>query len=584
MIWSSLRVRLILLLVGSVLATTLASAWISWTTLREQARQKVDGYLSGIVHEHGLQLEHDCRYLLQLSETFAPTGPIGSMVQRFLYSREPYERYLLARDIPSMIQVATLPNPRIQFATYVTEPDGRDLLARHHLRSDSGEALRRVDGDPGGLRSFLSLGDVRVLAAQRSLVSYSDREVLAVVRPYELGDHRVQLYAEFDFHSPRVQSEGIDVAQGETIYLLLDGELRVAYSSHPDFVAGQRYEALVASDRGQGRYGDYQFFSHHNALGFSTAILLPQAVYASERIAWGRQIGILIALEMLLLVLILYWARRWIDRPVQQLTREIEVTGRGQLDRASRRSPIAEFDRLALALDEMRGEIAALIAEREAASVEREKLALEKLYYQINPHFLMNALNSIHWMAAMHGTDDIDVYVNRLGFVLSYSLGKSPVHATLRTELELLQRYVDMLAMGYDFEFHLEVEDGAWLDQPAARLMLQPLVENAFVHGMEDGGYLFVEVRRLTETAQIEIVIANDNDRIDEQTLRAIQAYLAGEAAGTDLGIGIKFVYSTLQAFYGAEATLEITSDDQRGTRTRVVIPDRSVRDEGTSQ
>ena len=100
---------------------------------------------------------------------------------------------------------------------------------------------------------------------------------------------------------------------------------------------------------------------------------------------------------------------------------------------------------------------------------EKSLLELENWKYQINPHFLMNALNTVRWMAIAEKAEDISSYVNRLGYILSYSLGKIDYVTTLRTELRALENYLELQQTTHDFDYIMDVEEGDYLDQECAR-------------------------------------------------------------------------------------------------------------------
>jgi hypothetical protein len=89
-----------------------------------------------------------------------------------------------------------------------------------------------------------------------------------------------------------------------------------------------------------------------------------------------------------------------------------------------------------------------------------QKIEFEKLLYQINPHFLLNTLNSIQWMAQMSHQREISEFVQRLKKLLSYNLGKEGRQTTLRMELEIVKEYIALQQMRYDFIIEMNIEDG----------------------------------------------------------------------------------------------------------------------------
>lgn len=113
-------------------------------------------------------------------------------------------------------------------------------------------------------------------------------------------------------------------------------------------------------------------------------------------------------------------------------------------------------------------------------------MEFEKLLYQINPHFLLNTLNSIQWMAQMSHQREISEFVQRLKKLLSYNLGKEGSQTTLRMELEIVKEYIALQQMRYDFIIEMNIEDGSYLDQPTVRMLFNHLwrTRSAMVLGM----------------------------------------------------------------------------------------------------
>ena len=120
-------------------------------------------------------------------------------------------------------------------------------------------------------------------------------------------------------------------------------------------------------------------------------------------------------------VLYLY---RMICRPLSQFRRQMVQIGDGTLQAVHEESDIAEFDSLMREVEQMKGEIENLISNMVEKEKSIQKMEFEKLLYQINPHFLLNTLNSIQWMAQMSHQREISEFVQRLKKLLSYNLAK----------------------------------------------------------------------------------------------------------------------------------------------------------------
>ena len=117
------------------------------------------------------------------------------------------------------------------------------------------------------------------------------------------------------------------------------------------------------------------------------------------------------------------------------------------------------------------------------------RLEIEKLLYQINPHFLMNTLNTIHWMAVMNGQQDIDKAVQALNRLLFYNLDKDGYHTDIERELSAMGEYMLLQKVRlYDFTYTIRREpETAEFCYPIPKFILQPVIENSIVHGYRSG-------------------------------------------------------------------------------------------------
>ena len=206
----------------------------------------------------------------------------------------------------------------------------------------------------------------------------------------------------------------------------------------------------------------------------------------------------MIALALFLAALALaYLLSDEITKPIKALEKSMKEVEKGNFAHAVlvvREEN--EIGHLSRNFNMMTEEIQNLIEQRDQEQQIKRKSELKVLQSQINPHFLMNALNTVKWMSVVQHTDDIAAYVTHLGYILSYSLGKTDYETTLRTELKVLQNYLELQQTTYDFEYVLDVEEGEYLNQPCARFLLQPVAENSVCHNMDEFGHLWIRVRK----------------------------------------------------------------------------------------
>jgi len=179
----------------------------------------------------------------------------------------------------------------------------------------------------------------------------------------------------------------------------------------------------------------------------------------------------------------------------------------------------------------------ALIAAREAE--------IRALHYQINPHFLYNALNSLSTLILDGRPEQADQMVGRLAAFFRANLASDPLaDVRLADELAKQRLYLSLEELRYRDRLRIEVDAPAGLeDALAPSLILQPLVENAVKHGVhEPGRTTTIAIRAWRDGGQLRLQVADDGP---------------GSGVGGGAGLGLDNVRRRLRARYGATARLE---------------------------
>ena len=226
------------------------------------------------------------------------------------------------------------------------------------------------------------------------------------------------------------------------------------------------------------------------------------------------------------------------------------------------------------AMNQMKQDIQVLQETKLEEQKKSEKAEIEKLMYQINPHFVLNTLYSIQWMAQKSGNIELREFVHNLMAILSYNLGKEKDVSTLRTEIEIAKRYVDIQRQRYDFDIRMEIEDGSWLDAPTIRMLLQPLIENTLQHGLGACGRLELWIFHDPISHYGVIIVRDHGDGLSKEKLLELNLPLgADETANKRTGIGLRYVRSVLETFYKGQALLHVNSILGGGTTVTILIP-----------
>ncbi len=230
-----------------------------------------------------------------------------------------------------------------------------------------------------------------------------------------------------------------------------------------------------------------------------------------------------------------------------------------------------------------------LAAQLEEYSVEgalKTEAELHALQNQINPHFLYNTLEIIRSRALVQGNGDVAEMVESLALQFRYCINRSGEMATLQEELDHVRNY--LLIQRYRFGDHfryqelIEEKDGAILGSKLPVMTLQPIVENALLHGVNprvEGGCITLRVRATSR--RLHIAIEDDGVGIPEEELQRVRrALLENTPAGYQraggshsLGIAMRNVNQRIRFYFGENYGVDITSTQGVGTSVFVTLP-----------
>lgn len=209
------------------------------------------------------------------------------------------------------------------------------------------------------------------------------------------------------------------------------------------------------------------------------------------------------------------------------------------------------------------------------ATYRQKEAEIRALEAQINPHFLYNTLDCINWIAIENEEHEISQMLSKLAQILRYSINKSNNIVMLEEEIKWLKQYVyiQQQRFGHSFECILEIEEKV-KKFPIHKLLLQPFIENAIIHGFEGyktGGVLQVRIK-LAEGDCAELWIEDNGNGIKEEVLSKILHSIHNKKED-EAGIGIYNVINRVKMYYGDRAKLEIWSKPGQGTRIYLKIP-----------
>ena len=250
-----------------------------------------------------------------------------------------------------------------------------------------------------------------------------------------------------------------------------------------------------------------------------------------------------------------------INKPIKRLKRAISDVGKGKRDITE------EFgdDEIGILGNQFKVMVKENLElnERIASSrLKQREAELKLLQAQINPHFLYNTLDSIYWLAKIKKVEDIADMAIALSDIFKLSLNKGSEITTVRNEIKQVQSYLVIQNLRYKDRFKVNINiDDKIMNHEIIKLIIQPFIENAMVHGLElkvgDG-----EINITGNLEGEEIVFVIEDNGIGVEDLNKFNS-----------GYGIKNVQERIKLYYGEEYGAIFESEINKGTIVTIKIP-----------
>lgn len=212
-------------------------------------------------------------------------------------------------------------------------------------------------------------------------------------------------------------------------------------------------------------------------------------------------------------------------------------------------------------------------------NLRRELLAkdseIRALQNQINAHFIYNVLESIKMMAEIEEKYEISDAITALGRLLRYSMKWVSGNVTVREEIEYIRNYLALINLRFDYEIFLSLNvSEEVMMQEIPKMSLQPIVENAIYHGIEQlAEDTTIYIKGSISGTDCAIEITDAGKGMTEEELRKLYGRITGEISaggGSGNGIGLKNVQDRIHMNFGEEYGIEIAS--RLGCYTKVIV------------
>jgi len=281
---------------------------------------------------------------------------------------------------------------------------------------------------------------------------------------------------------------------------------------------------------------------------------------------------------VLLLSLISTFISMGISRPVNRLKKTILAVENGDLDVAVEIESNDEIGQLSKSFNKMVKNIKKLIKEVYEIQLKKKEAELSALQSQINPHFMYNTLESVNMMAILAGNLNISDILTAFANILRFNLDNKNNLISLDKEIKYVMDYIKIQQMRYSDKFDVILEFEPGLENyEILKLTIQPLVENAIVHGITEQQYkggITLIIKK--EDEKIRIIVKDNGVGLTAQRLEDVHKSLEREEALSKEGsIGLNNINERVRLYYGEDYGLVISSENGKGTIAEILIPAR---------
>lgn len=566
----TLKSRMIVILLLSTLIPLALLGIVSVLSIQKMTGKKIESGLFNALKLTSYNLQSTLNNMDYASLQLTNEGSVGQKLFDYLSMDSSFQKLQLSQEIQSNLNLLNFTNPNLGAILYYF-PIKKEVLFNN--------LAARPDANFLQLPLLAKWKGVVFSGPHTTLYQYGNNQVFSLLRPiYVPGSsseaNQVYVYIETNLklfeQILNKQQYGMSASN-----VLINDEGTIVYSdAAEDFTTGMHYKVPESSDSFKTVKGDQYIFGQRNEHGWSLLAVIDKKVYEKEFYSWLWKFVFIVCTSLFFSLIFAYALWGMVYRPLKKVGKDIELLADNRLDSPIDYTNIVEFDVLMKKSFQMRNRIQELITDVEQREINKRKLEVEKLLYQINPHFIHNTLNTIQWLAKMNGQIEIDRLVSVFTRVLNYNLGKKGEVVPLKTELEALHDYVTLQRIRYDHQFHVLCDiDEQLLEVNIPRFILQPIVENAFYHGLHDeNGTITVTIREgLNDSMFIEV---KDNGKgMTPDEISRVMTEEKNPLKESGLGIGLDYVKRMMKANFGDHCSFNIESIEGQGTVVTLIIP-----------
>ena len=317
---------------------------------------------------------------------------------------------------------------------------------------------------------------------------------------------------------------------------------------------------------------DNIYLSELRETGLFLIYITPPVLDSSATVSGYRIVFIIVAVGAVLCGIVSTALSRSFSKPLSIIADGMKQFRGGNMDAQVELNREDEFKQLAVGFNKTTVQVKEMLKERVEAEHKLNETRIAMMQAQLNPHFLYNTLDTIKWVAKANQIPEVATLSSSLAKILRGSIS-DPQFVTLDKELKMVVSYCDIQRIRFDdsFDITIDVDDGL-KDCIIPKLLLQPIVENAIIHGFEDRRDGHIEISAETEDDRMLVITVTDNGKgISDEMIRILQDKDPEQLSGH---LGLSHVGTILRIYYGDECGIraEKLMKDGKVTGTKMII------------
>lgn len=458
---------------------------------------------------------------------------------------------------------------------------GVEVYAKEKKRifsySSSGSHVDSVSSNPKYFTALTELNKDFILS-----IYPEDKSKFRMMRSINRFENREKLgYISFDIRwSLLDQTVDLLSKDEQHTIVLLDGDGNILYHPAGPELSPSTWEQIKTLKGGPAvvqTKNELIFYNTNQLIDLTIIKVIPNHFVnqsAMKTMQYGVVVGIISVIVTIILAVLLGWK---ISYPIVHLARSLRGLNFMKKIEAPDRHRIDEIGLLENKLYNLQSRIQDHIKTEFSMNLDKKTAELKALQAQINPHFLQNTMQMIGSMIYTSTPSESYAVIRSLSEMFRYVIREPDRLATLSTELTHLNHYMHIQQQRFKDKLQYTVNMDVSIERVhIPKLTLQPIVENAFFHGLEHKtGQWFIHIRIQKHHNEVWIMVEDNGIGMDQKTLSSLQQSLQTKQDLWTNGnrIGLSNIASRIKMRFGSKYGIEITSQQHIGTVVIVRIP-----------